>query len=508
MLKSFSKSEKALFALGCLLVLSRFVGLHIVPFLIDEPLFQVWAQEMIQNGKIRLVAMGGSSLPVSYGGGAIWLYAIPNAITANPMGFVLFHTILYCSGFFSLFFATRKFFGNKIALYSFLLAASSPFLFFFSRHAWDTTFYMPIMMSCVLLLTSLADPARENKLWAKNGTWKIFSGLALLLALAINIQLSCGPFVLMIGLASLFLWATGKQRSKDFFLGIVFMVALVIALITPYILEAWHVQLIHPPLVNKKINEHWGTARHLWWNILYSLTWLSTWHANIFFEPVNADFNALAGTTLSKIFKLDIFGWITKLFAIFGLILPLLSVFTRNKAPFLAWVATIGFGIAMLVFQFLNIPMQPHYFQSFWWLPFAGFAGFLFYAQAAEKIWVKCVVAGALATNIAFLCVAMVFLLQNTGTRGLHHGTGIVEVSRAVSEMCAQGKSMGKNNFSLDVAPVFTPDNAIKYFFDRNEPCRGMNLTITRLAWPNVDARLTYDASTATSARLLTEWKP
>ena len=141
-------------------------------------------------------------------------------------------------------------------------------------------------------------------------------------------------------------------------------------------------------------------------------------------------------------------------------------------------------------------------------LTFAGFAGFLFYAQAAEKIWVKCVVAGALATNIAFLCVAMVFLLQNTGTRGLHHGTGIVEVSRAVSEMCAQGKSMGKNNFSLDVAPVFTPDNAIKYFFDRNEPCRGMNLTITRLAWPNVDARLTYDASTATSARLLTEWKP
>lgn len=501
--KSWSTGEKALFLVALTLVGLRFVGIGTVPFLIDEPYFQIWAEEFARGEKFRLTGMGGSSLPVPYGAGATWLFAIPHFFTHHPLAFVLFHTLVYSTGFFFLYLALRTGFGNRGALWPFALAASSPLLFFFSRHAWDTTFFMPITGAVLYLLARLTmeDHPRARRRW-------LLLGIAALLALAINIQLAVGPFCVAAGLWLLVLWAR-QGWDRRFFVDLLIFGAVLAALILPYLIASFHVIQTNPPVVNKPGNPRWGSARHLWWNLLYSLGWIGAWKGKHFFEPVAPQFFSFVGPVLTPLFQLDLFGWLVKVGVLMGLFAPIAHLRTgwRNLECHLRQFGPLALFVVLFVFQYLNIPMQPHYFQSFWWLPFLGLAAFLARFPSGERIWVRVPLTGALATNALFLAASLTFLLQNGGTRGLHHGTGILHVREVVGQICEEAKRRGLTSLNIEKNTVFTPDKPIEYFASHDPNCAGTTIRFMGPDAPETHVRILYPVTSASDAHLELHWR-
>lgn len=130
----------------------------------------------------------------------------------------------------------------------------------------------------------------------------------------------------------------------------------------------------NPPPHPLKNLARWGDGKHLWWNIMYTLFGLSVWKAKVFFQPVYADFAAYSGAW-AKVFYADPFGWILKGTVLLSLLYPIALARRGKLVPLFHWLATLGFLTVLFVFHYLNVPVQPHYFQSLWWVPFVGFRG-------------------------------------------------------------------------------------------------------------------------------------
>ena len=74
LLKKAGFALMAILTLACLWV--RVAYPSWIPFIADEPLFQMILDDHIQAGTFPLVSMRGSSIPLAYGAGAMWIYGL------------------------------------------------------------------------------------------------------------------------------------------------------------------------------------------------------------------------------------------------------------------------------------------------------------------------------------------------------------------------------------------------------------------------------------------------
>lgn len=145
------KNEKIWANLALLLALFfialRFVSLENAPYIMDEPIFQSWAMELLAGGKFPWVAMGGSSLPVSYGAEMDLHHSAPCFhLSRLPL---FFSTPSYTPRhFFSSTSPSGGLFPPAVAAWTLLLASTSPFLFFFPAMPGTPHFSCPLPPSC------------------------------------------------------------------------------------------------------------------------------------------------------------------------------------------------------------------------------------------------------------------------------------------------------------------------------------------------------------------------
>ena len=97
---------------GFFLVFFRFIYLLDAPFVFDEPMMQIFADQSWQNKSIPLTGLMGSSLPFPYGGGAVWLYLIPKVFSSSSIAFLYFHTAFFCLGIVFFYFGLRMLYGR------------------------------------------------------------------------------------------------------------------------------------------------------------------------------------------------------------------------------------------------------------------------------------------------------------------------------------------------------------------------------------------------------------
>jgi hypothetical protein len=493
---------KTALVVGVALVLIRFLSLGNSPFVADEPMFIEMASAWLKGGSFPFTGMSGSSLPIPYGAGAIWFYAISQWLSPESIFFVYLHTTAFSLGFLFLFLAVRRIYGTAVASWTLMFASSSPFLFFFSRHPWDTTLFVPITAGCLYLLAILATE-KPGQSKSQKLIQLIFLGL--LIAYAINIQLASGPFVVTVTAVLAYLLYKSKStwRERLFYFSIY---SLTIALaIAPYLFEAYRLIAAGQVVAPEKTFERWGNFRHLWWNFLYSGIGVSVWKGKHFFEPGHEDFYSHAGSVAGLFFRMDFFGWVTKAFSWAFLIWGLVQILRGRLASLnvLEISASAGFLFILLLFQYLNIPVRPHYFQSFWWLPFLGLAIAL---TSLSGVWQKILIGFGAATvfvNAAFLIASLSFLSANAGTRGMHHGTGAGEVRDAVKRLCLKMESVGKTKASLDLSQVYTQPNPVNFFLNRVPECKKLELQVGRGLTANADYAFAYDQGSKTDARLL-----
>ncbi len=197
---SISKLELTLVCAVVLLAAwLRLSRLDQVEFLWDQAEISKWALRMGQEGEIAWVGTPSSTGLYSFLG-AIWLLAIPYALSLSPIfatGFVAALNVLAVIG---CYFLTRRWFGLTAALVATLLFAVAPWAVIHSRKIWHSNLLPPFAL--LHAVTGWLAFVRGRR-WAP---------LAHMLALAALVQLhfSALPFVLLT-----ILWALIFCRRLD-----------------------------------------------------------------------------------------------------------------------------------------------------------------------------------------------------------------------------------------------------------------------------------------------------
>ena len=176
-------------ALAAILLLAawlRFEHLDHAEFQWDQGEISKWALRMGRQGQIAWVGPP-SSTGLSSFLGAIWLYAIPYALSPSPVFATGFVAAINLAAVVGCYLLARRLFGATAALVASLLYTVGPWAVIYSRKVWHTTLLPPF----VLLYVASAWPA-----FVRGRRWALVLH-PLALALLVQLHFSTLPFVLL-----------------------------------------------------------------------------------------------------------------------------------------------------------------------------------------------------------------------------------------------------------------------------------------------------------------------
>ena len=202
----------------------RFSRLDQVEFLWDQAEISKWALRMGQEGEITWVGTPSSTGLYSFLA-AVWLLAIPYALSPSPIfatGFVAALNLLAVIG---CYFLTRRWFGRTAALVATLLFAVAPWAVIHSRKIWHSNLLPPF----VLLYAATGYLA-----FVRGRRWAL-PAHALALALLVQLHFSALPFILLT-----ILWALIFCRRLDWRLVPVSVLLAALTFIPYVVFDAQH----------------------------------------------------------------------------------------------------------------------------------------------------------------------------------------------------------------------------------------------------------------------------
>lgn len=177
----------------------RFDRLDQVEFLWDQAEISKWALRMARQGETAWVGPPSSTGLYSFPG-AIWLLAVPYALSPSPILATGFIAALNVVGVIGCYFLTRRWFGWAAALVAALLFAVAPWAVIYSRKIWQANLLAPF----ALLHAATGWPA-----FVRGRRWALLAH-SLALAALVQIHFSALPFVLLT-----ILWALIFHRRLD-----------------------------------------------------------------------------------------------------------------------------------------------------------------------------------------------------------------------------------------------------------------------------------------------------
>ena len=458
----------ALGTLGALLFLfARIFTWESAPFLNDEPRLLVQVDQSYAEGKWPSIGAVGSQ-PIPYGPVPHWFYQTVRTFSDLPQAPFVAHGVLFFVSHLLLGWVIFQAFGFATACYFLLLAASSPWLFMYSKMPWEVLLLVP---ASALVAVSLWQLHR--------GKWPLaLSAFVWAMGIAVALGTHLMGLSLLVASASVFLdpvWRMRRRRDPWIFFG---LGAVGVALfLFPYGRELVALEVWSRPATA----EHWGSSKQLWWSFVKSMMYLSPWQMKYFLAPEEAAFSAYLGTLVEKIFYLDVFGWLGKALAwvsvasvFLGAFLPkpiskfnFGSAFYEIQFPILLVFGGVGVLFHILLLQFVNVATYPHYFLPFWWAPF------LFLAILPMREVFHFFRISLAAGNLVFLILFSGFLAKNQGTRGFYYGSFFSNQKRIVEELCGSGANR------VDLSEVTLRHYSITYFSHRIPECSGKALEIS-----------------------------
>jgi 4-amino-4-deoxy-L-arabinose transferase-like glycosyltransferase len=496
--------ERVLYATAFVFFALRFLFPGDTVYILDEAFMQLRLDEHFAAGTIPFSNSRGSSIPLPYGPGALWFFMVARLFTWQPVGIVLWHLCFQMVGYFLFVITIRRAYGREAGAWCALLSATSPILFFFSRHPWDSTLYVWMAAAILFLLQKLKDGGRE---------FPIHFALGLVGGYAVNTHLMFGPVLLALGF-TLLLWNLRKhslRRARSWQLLVTFGGAALLVLL-PYLIEAYRISRVEQPFDHaRNTNNHWGDGRNLWWIFLRTTIFSSLFKARAMLddEAVRTQFFAFTGPVFAFFYKVDIFGWIPKL-AAWGAAFATLARLARlrfDDEP-LRLFAALSFLFILVVFQFLNIPMASHYFLPVWWFVFLGVALAI---QNLRYLWRRLFLfflAANILVNTSYLLFAITYLHENKGARNMEASVAVSEQLRNLRFLCAWGHEHGKAEVKAYKGPETSlGEPAFEYLPAHMPECAGVKITlVTDKAL--ADFILHHPLDSRTSAALVADPRP
>jgi len=457
----------AVAALACLWV--RVAYPSWIPFIADEPLFQMILDDHIQAGTFPLVSMRGSSIPLAYGAGAMWIYGAIRMFFSSIEAMAFFHGLVYSLGLLSISLVMRGRVSRGNALLIVWLALSSPMLFFFSRLLWDNTFFVPLTGILLLLLDHID---RRNP-----GSLTAWTGLGIVAGYMLNIHLMVAPILLSAGITALILLKKSGHSRKRMLLLAGLALLFFLLMVVPYLWEA--IRLYYAEGVAEKSGKRtaWGDGRNLWWLVQRSFVYLSFWKAHDLYGPVFGDFRAFSGSILGTLFAKDILGWFPKLLAL-GYVLSLpVRLWRGARFDCVQWMILLTFVSVLITFNLLNIPTEAHYFHGMWWLGFLALAlGLEDLPRKARAVFTGFVFACAVL-NTAYILQSARFVVANEGMRNMTYGTTMREIRSTLGEICAQEPG---ERIDIYLDGVMLLKHPVRYFNRHLPQCQGKELALVQ----------------------------
>jgi hypothetical protein len=455
-------------ALG--LVGLRFADRDLVPYILDEPHFQEAARTHARSGTWATISPLTGNLGVAYGPAPVWFYtAVHHLVGPRPERSVLAVTLFLSFTELLLAAALARALRGGSLLFATLTAllAASPFLFFWSRLAWEV--FSGYIAIAVALLAS------DRAIGVTRGA---------LLGAFLGLGLTSHPMTVPFVLAALAVvgWEAARRRSGA--AGLFALLGSLVLVNFPYLLAlqtARRAPFPYGPSLGARLL---SVPARLGGQLLEPARILTTDGVDYFFDAAWPDFRAWLGPVggLLAVGPALAIG-LTLLLAV-----GLLRV-ARFGAPGARRVARVGIlawvGLAGLL-STLGLVVHPHYQLAAYWLVPTGVGALMMallprYPLLARGL-VVCVWMVAL-TEAAFDQAWMRWVRERGGTAGIHYSVPMAGQRKLLQAAC----STDRPQVALANRTYIFPDSLLS--LAQLEPaCAGKRVAICSGNCPILDA--------------------
>ncbi|HKP61557.1 MAG TPA: hypothetical protein VJV78_32730 [Polyangiales bacterium] len=430
-------------------MLVRLCYLGLAPFAGDQPRLLRAAWEQIETGRFA------DHSPVSYGPAPLWFFAVIQGLIGRHASTVIAAVVvLACACQLALILALHVR-GRHPLQHSYwalagvlIVAASSPYQFFWSRLAADLAANLGPFVALAILAQGSFGPLSGALLGLVLGLCISAHPLAAPFALACLVVValsSIGPFVhraLSLSAAGTMLllvnlpWLRYLRQAGPFAI--------------PGRLDVFAPLTPEPFLQTYRPHSIWGLS------FFFDADW----------ESFSAAHPWLARPDVQQASLLS---------AACVTIIGLLALALQRREAGLRRVATVGVLCALgypFLLSYWQLDDRPHHQFPVAWLTVAGAAG-LFYARTRWLLPVRALALALAALNIGFIGAWGEFIWQRAGTRGDHYGTPVAEQERFMREACqTPGKLLHIDNETAMLSPAF------EQIFESEAKCRAKKLDL------------------------------
>jgi hypothetical protein len=335
----------------------RLADRDLVPYILDEAQFQEVAEASARAGTWPTISPVIASLGVAYGPGPVWFYtAVHHLVGPRPERSAVAATLFLSLTQLLLAAALARALRGGWVLFATLTAllAASPFLFFWSRVAWDVL--AGYTAAALALLTT------DGRLSVARGA---------LVGALLGLALSSHPMTVPLVLAVLLVLGWEAVRRPSAAAGLLALVAALLVVNLPYLHAI--AQQRRPPALpgGPSVGERLASAPgRLGQQLLEPARVLTTTGVDYFFDTAWPDFRAWLGAWGSLLGAGPALALLLALLGAAGL-----AWAARCGGPGARRVARVGLlawaGLAVLL-SMLGLVVQPHYQLAAWWLVPAG----------------------------------------------------------------------------------------------------------------------------------------
>lgn len=495
-MKSSSTLVFFLTLLTFVLAAAHFVDPGTAPFSWDIQFLQHHVQNALNTGSVPLRSLD-STRGIAYGPQAVWMYWLVRHVTSAPAAGIAVHMMTFGTAFIMLHLAMRKLYGGERALWSTLLALSSPFLFFYMRFAWDNTLLVPASALVVLGFAWLEQPQRLRR----------FEPLPwLLIGLGNGIALNTHPMALPLFLASLatigqFARRHTVSRHEWVWGGSLFLGPVVIIL-APYLISLF-------ASMNGGPSAHFAPRiAYFGDHLLRAFQHISAWGMDYFWDRNPVALTRDWPDFLTALIGKDYLGHLLRLICFVFLL--------HNSDHLVHTLARWMLGFMLVYYSFFHVSIDPHYYQAAWWIAFVLVADTLYHLAGGLSVAMRTLVAAVIFLNIVYIGTSLAVLGRDGGTRGVVFGATYTNQRKLAGELCADMDARQVTEAAVDCSQISFGLDSLKYFSHTLPACRGKHFTLYRADGPPVyaekpgylDYLVTYGDETPTSAWLKWQKSP
>ena len=416
----------ALVAIALAMLAYRFAHLDLAPFARDEPQFLAAAREQLRTGRWLAANPLYGNLGLRYGPAAFWFYGVVLSLLGDdPRTAIVAMGLVVTLSHLAFALALSRLFDEGAAFFAVLVAwmASSPYLFLWSRLAWDLTSMAAAFCAAALLCSPRT----------------LTPGRALALGVALGAGLATHPMVAPLAIAAVVVlgWE-GREGGRKAVAAIAIVVAAMIAVNLPYL-----VFLAKAPIVGRAARHPVSLAGLA--SLALQAPRISTvWGLSYYFDEAWGDFRRWlgpAGSTLEPLALCSLSASVAA--AVIGVAISLRAPDVRQRR--LARVAAMAWAGNVVLLAAVGLGPHPHYHFSSAWVPLFGMAACLArlrrHRPRAGVIAVAVVAAMAVAQ---FLVIVrwMGYIRARGGTRSASYGTPLGLQVAAMRAVCAAPPSV------------------------------------------------------------------